>query len=593
MRPWFRRAGWLAAALLLSTPFCSAQNAAPAQDQVLPAPRRLTELPPRPKPSEPERALGPPILPPHYGGYLGCAIPVTLVDTLRLAVLANLDIEQARLSIERARAGLLLVRSRFLPALNIGTTYASHDGTIQRTEGNIEEIDRDSLWAGLGISFNLSMSDALFAPDIARKVLDASRYGHMRVANDTLLRVADAYFNLLRARRQLAVWDETLDFLTSEQSSPLRGGSKGVVPLVTTRVQLGASRPSEQGRAEGDVVRASEQRVRALQDIRDASAELARLMHLDPTVCLLPADDFRRLVPIPGEAWRRQPLAELARLALNSRPELAENQALIEAAVARYRQAKWQPWLPALVTDLSFGGFGGGPAAVAKSSSGSVVLGESGTIAGFATRTDFDIGLMWRLDGLGVGNKALTRDAYLRLQQTYVEQLHLQDRVVAEVVRALEDMARSQQRMDVTRASLFNDKGEPEGVVYKAMRLNFILVQGGEGQSPLELLDSTRRLSDILSAYAAAMTDLERARFFFLIALGMPATSILDPQLIPVAPCPPPNPANAPTVQQNAAAAKDNGASFATAGRAEVDSAPAASTPIALPKSLQLTPPGP
>src|SRR5207248_372479 len=81
------------------------------------------------------------------------------------------------------------------------------------------------------------------------------------------------YFELLRARRQLARVDETLDFLTSQEESELRGApatrdpvtgklketskSRGLLPLIRSFVQAGAKGglPSDLSRVEAEVVR--------------------------------------------------------------------------------------------------------------------------------------------------------------------------------------------------------------------------------------------------------------------------------------------------------------------------------------------------
>ena len=58
--------------------------------------------------------------------------------------------------------------------------------------------------------------------------------------------------------------------------------------------------------------------------------------------------------------------------------------------------------------------------------------------------------------------------------------------------------------------------------------------------------DSIRRLNDVLLSYANALTDFDQSRFRLLIALGMPAPALIDPQQMPV-PCgPPPAEANGP-----------------------------------------------
>jgi outer membrane protein TolC len=330
-----------------------------------------------------------------------------------------------------------------------------------------------------------------------------------------------------------------LDFLTSDQKLDLRANAAGLLPLITAFVEAGTARPVDLERTRVEVLRRQEERALALQDLRVAIAELARLLHLDPTVILWPLEDFRVAMPIPGEPWFVQPLPELVTAALNNRPEIAENRALVEAAVTRVRNALWRPLLPTVAAAFSAGGYGGGPPIVGTNAKGGSVFGLSGQIANWGSRSDFDVGLVWQLRNLGFGNLAEQRELRGFRDQAMARQLQVIDVIVTQVVQAREQMLRARERMDVTAAALFDRAGRPTGPVYRSLRLNFLRILGGGGL-PLEVLDSIRSLNDLLDAYSAAMTDFERARFRLLIALGLPAPGILDPHLLPLPPGPPP-----------------------------------------------------
>ncbi|MBY0229692.1 MAG: TolC family protein [Gemmataceae bacterium] len=509
-RPWLALGTILLAAL-----------SARAQADPVPVAAKLKAAPPvdrLPPPKEEPRPL-PSILPSSYPEGLDDAVHVTLPDVLKLAIVANLDIVQARLAVQRAQVGILRAGSRYLPNLAIGGVYTMHDGRIQNTLGNISRVNRDSLFVGLGSTVTFSISDAILAIPEARALLTAARFGQARVENEALLRVADAYFAVLRAKRQLARLDETLEFLTSEAESDLRGGSKGLLPLIASFVRAGNALPSDQTRVEADVVRRSAERSIALEGVRTAAAELSRLLHLDATVFLFPMDDVRWPLPIPGGEWQAKPMEELAAEALRTRPELAENAALLEASLRRYQAARWRPLVPNVVNTISYGGFGGGPRIVRRAANGTNILGNSGDIADFGSRLDIDIGLQWRLDGLGLGNVAAIRDSRLQVEQVRVGQMQLQDLVVSQVVQSVESIRRSRQRVQLIRAGLYDEANRPTGSVYESLRLNFIRIKGGQGL-PLEALDSTRRLSDVLALYADSVTDFDRSRFRLLVALG-------------------------------------------------------------------------
>jgi hypothetical protein len=166
---------------------------------------------------------------------------------------------------------------------------------------------------------------------------------------------------------------------------------------------------------------------------------------------------------------------------------------------------------------------------------GRTFLGNSGNIKDFDVRTDLNLALVWRLENLGLGNAVRIRDARIQTQQAEVQLLFLQDLIVTQVVQAMEGVQRGLQRYHIYKAGLFDASGNPTGTVYRSLRLNFVRIKGGQGL-PLEVLDSTRRLSDVLQGYADSITDYDRSRYRLLVALGLPPQAILDPSCMPIPP---------------------------------------------------------
>lgn len=459
-------------------------------------------------------------------------LPITLDAALRLAQTSNLDIARAREALVLARVGESRARLQIIPSLNLGGTYVDHEGNIQKTEGNIIKANRDSLFVGGGPSVAFGLADAIFAPLVARRVSLATQAGLARVNNDTLLAAGESYFAILRARRRLARVGETLDYLTSERQTPARANSKGLLPLVSDFVQVGAKEAfrSELERVRVEVLRREEEQAGALQELRIASAELARLIRLDPLTLLWPVEEFRFPLPLPGAEWLEQPVEELVRVAFANRPDLAENQALVDAAVARVQAAKARPWLPSAVANFAWGDFGGSPDPNTAVVGGKLVtlpgFEPSGRIRHFNTRSDFDVSLVWRFQNMGLGNMAEVREQQSVQRQTEMRRQQTQDLVAAQVVQALEAATAWRERVAITRRSMFDEKGAPTGPVFRSLQLSFDRIKAGEGR-PLEVLDSIRGLNDLLDAYGQAVTDYERARFRLLIVLGLPPETIV------------------------------------------------------------------
>jgi outer membrane protein TolC len=469
------------------------------------------------------------------------AMPLSLPVALRLAQTTNLDIGQAREVVNTARGAYIQAEVAVLPTFNIGSQFVSHEGNIQKTEGNIIKANRDSLFVGGGPSLSFALSDIIFLRLAARQVLEATRAGFQRVNNDTLLAVADAYLAVMRARRRLARIQETLDFLVSPRPARSRSESKGLLPLVEDFVATGAAEAlrSELERVRVEILRRQGEQAAALLDYQVASAELARLLRLDPEIYLWPVEDFRYPVPIPGEGWASQSLEELARVALTNRPELAENRALVEAALQRVRNAEWRPWLPNLVLNYSWGDFGGGPdlnPSVINPKTGAVVtqpgFGPSGQIRHMNNRDDFDISLIWKFQNMGFGNLAEVRQRQADYRRQDLRRLQVQDIVVTQVVQSYDLVWGWRRQLDISRAALFDDRGRADGPVFQSLRLSFDRIRNAPGSRALEVLDSIRSLSDLLDAYGQSMTDYERSEFRLLIALGLSPEGYLDAQAI-------------------------------------------------------------
>jgi outer membrane protein TolC len=462
-------------------------------------------------------------------------LPIDLFNALRLAQTSNLDIALARETIEIARAAELRARVQILPNFNLGSVYTHHEGPAQKTEGNIIFANKDSLFVGGGPSLITQFTDVIYGPLVARQLVAATQAGLQRVNNDTLLAVAEAYLSVLRVRRRLARIDETLDYLASERPGPGRANSKGLLPIIRDFVEVGAREAlrSELERVIVEEMRRQEERAGALEDLRIATAELARLIRLDPKTPLWPADDFHFPLALRDGDWADRPLEEIVAFALNNRPELAENRALVLAAIKRVKAAKCRPYLPNVVLNYNWGDFGGGPDqnTVTDRKTGKTTtvpgFGPSGRILHFEPKTDFDVALVWRLQNMGFGNRAEVREQQALKNQFELRRLQLYDQVTAQVVQVQEQVLGWRRRVDITRNTLFDENNRPDGPVFRSLRLNFDRIKAGEGR-PLEVLDSIRGLNDALETYGQAITDYERARFRLLVVLGLPSQALID-----------------------------------------------------------------
>src|SRR5262249_44016685 len=150
----------------------------------------------------------------------------------------------------------------------------------------------------------------------------------------------------------------------------------------------GRGRKADADRAATELARRETEFQAAEGAILVASARLAEVINVDPSIRLHPTDAWvvpHPLVPDPI------PVAELIALGLLRRPELAERRAAIREALITLDGAKALPFSPSYLIGFSAGGFGGGSNLVRP------------VFGGFGGRTDLDAVFFWTAQNLGVG----------------------------------------------------------------------------------------------------------------------------------------------------------------------------------------------
>src|SRR5438552_5950837 len=144
--------------------------------------------------------------------------PIDLASALQLAGVQNPEILLARQRVVEAVAQRQLAAAQILPSLNAGTNFDSHTGPLQRSTGQILEVNRGALYLGLGanavgagtvnipgIVWSGNVSEAIYGNLVTRQGLRQQQFASQAIRNDVLLRVAVAYLELTRAQGRLAV----------------------------------------------------------------------------------------------------------------------------------------------------------------------------------------------------------------------------------------------------------------------------------------------------------------------------------------------------------------------------------------------------
>jgi outer membrane protein TolC len=447
-------------------------------------------------------------------------LPINLPTALHLSQARAIDVALASARIKVALAQLERARVLWLPTVEVGIDYFRHDGQIQDVAGNVFGTSKSAFMAGCGPSAVFAITDAVFGPLAARQTLNA-RAAELQVAeNDTLLAVAEAYFNVQQARGDLAAAIDTVRRTDKvvRKTAQLAEGLAPQVETLRTRTELSRRR---------QLLQSAQERWRV------ASADLARLLRLNPAVLVEPMEPPHLQVTLVG---CDHTLDNLITLGLTSRPELAAQQALVQAALQRLRQERIRPLVPSVLLrgastnpagTLGAGVFGGG-------------LNES--ISNFSARSDFDVQLLWEWQNLGFGNRARVHERQAEHKGTILELFRTQDRVAAEISQAYAQVQSAANRLADAHAELRDavasaDKNyEGLSQTRRAGELFILVIR------PQEVVQSVQALAQAYSDYYGAVADYNRAQFRLYRAVGRPAQLLA--QQAPDCPAPPGPPAH-------------------------------------------------
>lgn len=456
-------------------------------------------------------------------------LPINLATALQLAGARPLDVQIAGRQVAAAAAAFERARLLWVPNLLLGTDYFAHTGPQQNFAGEIPSSTRSTFMAGLGANVVFSFSDAVYGPLAARQELYARQARQQVALNDSAFQVAEAYFTAQQARAELAG-----ALLAEKYAADLERRAAAL-----TR---GLAPPPEENRARVELARRRQAVTAARERWRTASADLARLLRLDPSAVVEPMEPpFLPVTVIDPTAT----VDTLIPVALTSRPELAQYQAFVRATLARLDQEKVRPLVPSLAVrgastnpagTLGYGVFGGGP---------------GGSLKNFAGRFDIDMQLLWEFQSLGFGNQARVMERRAEYETATLELFRTQDRIAAEVVQSFAQVRSAAERVNEAEPAL------REAVELVAKSLEGLGQTRRVGDAvvlvvrPQEAVAAVQALAQANADFAAAVADYNRAQFRLYRALGHPARCLASavpgadepaPLAPPVGP-PPANPA--------------------------------------------------
>jgi outer membrane protein TolC len=416
--------------------------------------------------------------------------PIDLEATLKLAAGQNLDLAIAIEKSNRAAARSDRAVLSLVPDLAVGASFAKQNGLLQDTVGAPVSTKRVNDSAGLGtssgipgVSLDLPLGRAIFAPLAARQDRKAAIAAAQAKQHQVFADAAAAYYELVRARSSLQLARE------------LEGAAGALADSTKSFAAAGEGLDADAERAMATHLLRRGHTARADADLLRHSAALVRILHLPPTLTLIPTDKSIAAIDLvdPDE-----PVARMVATALRFRPETAQMQAEVAAAGNRLTEQKIKPFLPNLLAGYSTYDFGAG---------------QGNSTSRTDNREEVAAMIYWKLEGLGFGNAAAAREKQAELKLTRLQEARTLDDIANEIVAARAEAHAQSARMPLG--------AQAAGHAKKAYELTTARLQEAQGL-PIEALASIQTLAEAKQAEIDAVLDYNIAQHRLLAALGHP-----------------------------------------------------------------------
>jgi outer membrane protein TolC len=404
---------------------------------------------------------------------------IDLPSALAVSGARSVEVRLAEAKTDEARQGIYAAAFSFVPTLEPGIAARAHRDLLQQTTGQFLNVTKQSEFGGLGASADWAPGSAIFAGLAAARRTDAAQAATDTARAETGYSVASSYYGLVRARALVRIATQALD------------ESRELFRTEDAKEKRGAGIRADVLRAEAEVAQKELVLTQAESEVAVASARLAAILELDPSVELIPVDD----TPLPVQLISDDvSLGQLLAQAGAARPELKESASLIEAAQHDHEGTKWGPLVPSLV-----GGF---------------ATGQLGATFGQAEPTnDAGISVGWKIGPGGLFDIPAINAAAARVRQSRLREEGLRVEIARQVVEAKAKSVAAEREVAAAR----------NGVIFaqEGLRLSKERYLKGAGIE-LEVLDAERVLTRSQSDEVDAIVHFDQAEYGLLRAIGDP-----------------------------------------------------------------------
>ena len=239
------------------------------------------------------------------------------------------------------------------------------------------------------------------------------------------------------------------------------------------------------------------------------------MLRLDPAAVVIPLEPPHLQVTLISP---KESVDALIPVGLTNRPELASQQAVVQATLIRLRQERMRPLIPSLVLQSN---------ATPEELLGGGVYGTgTSSLNNWSGRSDWDAEVVWQFKNLGFGNRGLVTQRRGEQRQALVELFRIQDLVASEVTQAHAQVEAAAVRVEQAeaglKAAIVSYQGNLRGLSETVRAGNLLVLVN----RPQEVVAALQQLQQAYINYYTSANDYNRAQFQLFRALGYPAQAL-------------------------------------------------------------------
>lgn len=423
-------------------------------------------------------------------------IPINLEKVLELGGADNLTIKEYKERQELSLAKLTKAKEWWLPEIYAGTQTHQLWGAAMNTDGRFFlDVNRQNLWGGLGLNANWDFADGIYNAKSANLKSQASQYMTQAERNQQLLKMIDAYYNLMTAQLNYSAYQN----LVSQSDS--------IVQQIQIQVEGGLRYESELLLAKSNKNHLQVEMLNAKKDYNRASAALKKLLNIEQNKKLVSADESLLPLDFDTDLTASQTGLEMVKdSAYLNRPEIKANELQFQAL--KMERKKYTTGL--LIPELNVGTYGSYFGRINGSVSPMFPAQYPETHQLYPTQA-LNVSLMWKipLGALTYQGDKKSYDSKMRLNEIKAEQFKIQ--INEEIANAKSDLQKGKEQIKTAKEAL--------DFTTKALNQSIERQKLGTAK-PFEVFQAQQFFLQAQLDYLKAVSAYNKAQYALKVAMG-------------------------------------------------------------------------